>query len=214
MVQLMKIARSNIVTVSLVAFFACPAFGQSVEVGASIGRGCVGSEGSQCGDVGGRAVGGYVAVWFGENFAVQAHLHRIGLPDRTSVREPGTAGPPYQVRVERTDRSRTLLAFQAQYHFGGAEHPVRFFVQGGLAPFADRMTTSCTPAGCETLPRHLIGSEPMGTRKVWHSGIVFGGGLAARLPGHLILRGTVQSFNLGGDALGTSMASASLGYRF
>jgi hypothetical protein len=54
----------------------------------------------------------------------------------------------------------------------------------------------------------------MGTRTVWHTAVVFGGGLAARLPAHLTLRGTVEIFNLGGDSLRTSMALASLGYRF
>lgn len=206
--------RLVVIAIALTSLFPTQAAAQSIEAGGILGRACVGSDGSLCGSDGGAAFGAYLAVWFGPHFAVQGEVNRLGRQDKVFIHGPGVAGPPYEVRVGRTDRSRILTAFQAQYHFGAAEHPVRFFVEGGLAPFVDKLTVSCSPAGCENLPRHQIGGEALGSRTIWHTAVVFGGGLAARLPAHLMLRGAVQWYNLGGDSLATSLASVSLGYRF
>src|SRR5947208_3296565 len=59
-----------------------PATAQVIEIGAGVGRACVGTDGSTCGDDRGAMWSIYSSVWLDDRLEVSARFARLPLPDR------------------------------------------------------------------------------------------------------------------------------------
>jgi hypothetical protein len=123
-------------------------------------------------------------------------------------------GVSVPVQVRRARRSRTLLAVQAGYYFGGDAAVLRPFVSAGFGRSLDRSENTCTPPGCERLPQNLRGNGPLGEVSNWYGTFVFEGGVAVFPWKALAIRGGLMFSNFAGDSLATSAAQLSIGYRF
>lgn len=98
------------------------------------------------------------------------------------------------------------------YHFGDAR--VRPYIGLGMGAMWDRMVVSCTPPGCEDLPRQQRpGSKPgKFVARPDHGLATFG--LHARIGRWVVIRSALTFSNFGGGSLATTDLSIGAGIRF
>src|SRR4051812_42014901 len=116
--------RYRLFTLMLLGICA-PATAQVIEIGAGIGRACVGTDGSACGADRGAMWSIYSSVWFHERLEVSARFAMLPLPDLkysqsrddrfNVVDDPAVRQLP-RVDVAVSDRRRQILTGEAIYH--------------------------------------------------------------------------------------------------
>jgi hypothetical protein len=190
---------------------------QQVEVGASVGFGMPGSEGSLIGLAVRPVSGVHASVWWDDRVETALRLAWQWLPELHAGAEYGVgcgAGVPPGcqrpiVRVFfRGANPRRFTAFELLYHArpGSRVRPLFGF---GIGRIDRTETTVCEGAGCEALLPFV------GTTRRYSAGDVIGVVGASSVVGkHLILRGAVHFHRPGGEDLSMFETAFTVGYRF
>ncbi len=141
---------------------------QNVEIGGTVGAGCLGSDGTPCGAGTNPMVGGHVSWWIDERIELTARAARLPLePFGLSVSIPA----PVSAAITR--RSRDFVSGLATYHFrrGKRIQPMLGFGSGG---FARAQHVRCDPPGCAG----LAGLPLEGRRRTWMTDAIVVAGLS------------------------------------
>ena len=176
---------------------------QSLEVGGTIAAGCVGSDGSACGNGTNPAVGVHVSWWIADRFELTGRLARVPLD---SFGTNTTFPSPVSISV--TDRSRGFISGMFTYHFrrGKSVRPLFGFGSGGVSR---AYTARCEPA-CAGVP----GLPPEGRQRTWITDVILLIGLSGHVGDRWVVRGGCLSHRFANDENSVIEYFAGLGYRF
>jgi hypothetical protein len=208
-----------LVVVTVLTVSAAPAAAQVVEVGAGLGRGCVGDSSGFCGSEAGPMWAGHGSLWLDDRLEVGLRFATLPLPDFTYVtrrddRFNAASDPAVrqlaQIETFGDARSRQILTGEAIYHFARGR-PVRAFLGAGLGSRFERSTKSCVPSGCEQL-LPILGS-PAGRHTYRSGNLAFVAGVSGRIREHLLVRGGVRLHNFAGEGTSTTEVFIAAGYR-
>lgn len=180
------------------------ALAQSIEVGGRVASGCVGSDGSICGNGASALTGMHASVWLDDRFEIGASLARL--------RRPSESYPAYEedpaIRV--TARRRDFLSLTYTYHFAKGQ-PVRPMLGLGSGWMWDRSTVACEPTGCQA---DVPPWQRLGRRGRRNIDVIFIAGLSGVIHDRWVLRGGWQSHRLANDENSTQELFLAAGYRF
>ncbi len=204
-----------------VAVITCRAAeAQVFEVGAGIGRACVGSEGGLCGDEAAAMPSLHGSVWLDDRLELGIRFATMGRPDvsyavahdsRFDVVADPAVRELQRVDVASRDRSRRIIEGDFVYHFKRGS-PIRPVLGVGLGRVWNRLTETCAPAGCEQLMPILSG--PVGRRSHSNPNLSMIAGLSGRVGSHLEVKGGVRLHNFAGEGTSTAEVFVSTGYQF
>jgi hypothetical protein len=204
---------------ALLALFAGTAQAQVLEIGAGIGRGCVGDSSGFCGDEAGPMWSASVGLMLDDRVELGVRLSGLPLPDITYVvhrddrfnvaSDPAVRGLP-QIVVSDESRSRRVLAGEAIYHFNRGR-PVRLMLGVGIGTRTDQGVLACRPAGCDQLMPVL--SNPVGHFAGRTGNLTIVAGLSGRIHDRVQVRGGVRLHNFAGEETSTTEVFVTTAYR-
>jgi hypothetical protein len=193
---------------------------QVIEIGAGIGRACVGTDGSTCGYDRGAMSSIYSSVWFDDRLEVSARFATMPLPDWkysqyrddrfNLVADPAARQLP-RVDVTVRDRSRQIVTGEAIYHFARGR-PVRGFLGLGFGNLTNRDLVSCAPAGCERVMPFV--SSPVGRLSHTSENMTIIAGASGRISKRLRVQGGFRFHNLPAEGRSTTEAFVAAGHQF
>lgn len=189
---------------------------QRIEVGASIGRGTGGSEGSPSRGNTTTMPGVRASVWWGDQVETGVRVAWWPLPNpdgradyTPNCRLDGPAAcESYYVNIDAVTPRRFTSA-EVIYHFRPG-HRLRPFAGGGYGRMDTSVDVSCAVPGCEPLfsPDFRWGRQTSSAAEV-----IAIGGLSYALTRHLHLRGGIHVHG-GGEERTMIETSVSVGVRF
>lgn len=191
-----------IVLAGLIAAWPAVSAAQSHELGASLGRGCVGGEGSLCGNSEGSAVEAHVRLWAVRPVSVTLAVTRLSLNTQEfdRVDRPGV--------VRYTGRSRQFLIALVEWapRPAGVVRPVIGF---GLGTYRERFTRVCDPGPCSR-------EDPVTpvVSQGWHPDVVVAAGLSGPLVRRLSWQARAQAHRPFNDEHGTWLLLGGVNWRF
>jgi len=197
-----------------------PAAAQVVEIGAGIGRGCIGDSSGFCGDETGPMWAIHSSVWLDDTFEMGARFAVLPLPDvnysvahddRFSAADDPAIRQLARIDVTGRERSRRIISGEATYHFP-SEHPVGFLLGLGVGVKSNRTFQSCVPTGCERLMPIL--SSPVGHLASRTPNLTIIIGASGRIKRRIEMRGGIRLHNFAGEESSTTEIFFTTGYRF
>jgi hypothetical protein len=198
---------------------AAAATAQILEIGAGLGRGCVGDSSGFCGDEAGLMWAATAGIRLDDRIELSVRLARLPLPDLTYVvrrddrfnvaSDPAVRQLP-QIVVADESRSRQILSGEAVYHFRRGS-TVRPMLGLGLGTRIHRDQLSCRPVGCEELMPVLASGVGRTTSRAGNITIV--AGLSGRVHDRVQLRGGVRLHNFAGEEISTTEVFIATAYR-
>jgi hypothetical protein len=193
---------------------------QTFELGAGIGRACIGDSSGFCGDESGPMWSICGSVWMLGGWEIGVRMASLSLPDSTntirrddrfnSVDDPAIRQLP-QIDLINRRRSRRIANVEAVYHFG-RHRPVGAMLGVGFGERTNHGDQSCAPAGCEGL-LPILGIPP-GKHAGTQGNLTMIAGLSARIRPRVQLKGGVRLHNFAGEGTSTSEIFMTAGYRF
>ena len=197
-----------------------PATAQVIEIGAGVGRACVGTDGSVCGDDTGAMWSIHSSIWFDDRLEVSARFAMFALPDwkysqsrddRFNLVDDPAVRQIQRIDVTFNERSRQILSGEAIYHFARGR-PVRGFIGFGFGTLTNRGFQACIPAGCERLMPFL--SSPVGRLSHTSENMTMIAGASGRISERLRVQGGLRFHNLPAEGRSTTEAFVATGYQF
>ena len=197
-----------------------PAAAQVFEVGAGIGRGCIGDSSGFCGNETGPMLATHASAWMADRFEIGLRLARLprksfGYTVPRDSRFDRVDDPAIRqmsrIAVGVRDRSRRIFAGEAIYHFARGR-PVRALLGLGLGEVINHFDHSCAPAGCERLMP--IVASPVGKGSIVTGNLTIIAGVSGRIRERLQVRGGVRLHNFAGEGASTTEVFIATGYRF
>lgn len=194
----------HFVLVACIWIAAAPAAAQGVEVGGSLGAGCLGSDGSACGAGWQPSVAVHASWWVNDGIELSFRASRSPLE---SFGISTTFPTPVSAIV--TERSRQFLSGMFVYHFRRG-HAVRPMLGVGSGGFARAQHVRCETPGCGTVP----GFPPEGMTRDWITDVIVVAGLSGPIGDRWTWRGGWLSHRFLNDENSTLELFAGIGYRF
>jgi hypothetical protein len=177
---------------------------QTLEVGGSLARGCLGSDGSVCGSGARPMVAAHAAWWLTDRTDVVLRVARVGPPGyRFETVYPAV------VRGMVTDRSRDFVSVLLVHHFTRAT-TVRPMLGVGSGWIVHRQRVACEPPGCAQVP----GAPREGRHRESMVDLIVVAGLSGTVNDRWVWRGGWLSHRFANDENSTSELFVALGYRF
>jgi hypothetical protein len=211
--------RRKLLGVTFVLLSAAPAAAQVLEVGASIGRGCIGDSSGFCGPETDVMWAAHASVWLDDRLEIGFRFATLPLNDSSYVTprddrfnaasDPAVRQLP-QIQTFIDSRSRQLLGGDVIYHFARGRL-VRPHLGVGLGSRIERSTLTCQPSGCEQL-MPILGS-PVGRHASRSGNLAIVAGLSGRIRKGVLLRGGVRLHNFAGEEASTAELFIAAGYR-
>jgi hypothetical protein len=177
---------------------------QVMEVGATIAAGCLGSDGSACGNGYHTMPAAHASWWMGDRVELSARVARVALPNYRAM----TVFPAV-VTFEVTDRSREFVSGLFMYHFrrGKAVRPMLGFGSGG---YAHSQRVRCEPTACGG----IAGVPPEGQRRTWMTDVILAAGVSGNIRSRWVLRGGWLGHRFANDENSAIELFVGAGYRF
>jgi hypothetical protein len=176
---------------------------QTFDVGGSLARGCVGSDGSACGSGAHPVLAAHAAWWLTERTDIGLRVSHMGLPDygfETVF--------PVPVRGTVTDRSRRFVSLVVARHFTRATS-VRPMLGFGSGWILHSRQVACEPPGCGEFP----GATRAGDHRSRMVDVIVLAGLSGTVKERWVWRGGWLSHRFANDENSTSELFVALGYR-
>jgi hypothetical protein len=180
-----------------------PAAAQTIEVGGSVGRGCLGSDGSLCGSGARPMIAAHTTWWLTDRTDVGLRAAYVGLPEHGFE-----TVFPVAIRGTVTDRSRQFVSLLVAHHFTRAT-ALRPMLGLGSGWIVHSEQVACEPPGCGQLP----GAPREGEHRGRLVDVIVLAGLSGEVKDRWVWRGGWLSHRFGNDENSTSEFFVALGYR-
>jgi hypothetical protein len=177
---------------------------QTVEVGGSIARGCLGIEGSACGAGSRPMLAAHATWWLTDRTDVGLRVAQVGPPDYRFE-----TAFPVAIRGTVTDRSRQFVSALVVHHFTRAT-TVRPMLGLGSGWIAHSQRVTCEPPGCDQVP----GAPREGEHRDLMVDAIVLAGLSSTIKDRWVWRGGWLSHRFANEENSTSEFFVALGYRF
>ncbi|MCC7124350.1 MAG: hypothetical protein IT178_05845 [Acidobacteria bacterium] len=203
----MRNLRCALLLSGLVCAAASNVYAQALEIGASVGTSCKGSDGSFCSDTHSalRTMGPYAAVWFVDQLQIGGRGAWLRQPDLDGVLFPE------QFAFAITERRRMIAEAEVTWHFRPGKR-VRPYLGGGLGGYRDRELVTCEPVGCEARLTRI--GRRAGEHRQSHSTRTFIAGLSVDVLPRVRVHDGWKYHNPFKDELALSEVFVAVGYRF
>ncbi len=191
-------------------------FGQSIELGGSLGTGARGTESKLVRQEARLTRGFHVSAWWADRFEtafrvvwLDSAVDQFRNILRLRLRCPAERCVPGVLRIESHRLGdRRFAAGQAVYHFRSG-HQLRPYLGLGIGTIQDHERVSCVTPGCEAL---LPGLQ-LGERRYRYRDVSLISGLSTTFWDRVVVRGGVVFHRPGGENLSLFETSAQIGYR-
>jgi hypothetical protein len=178
---------------------AASAAAQTIEVSASVGRACRGSDGSFCYEDWTVSRSVEAGLMLRDKFQMIGRWGEIPMPDR------GT--PLYQPLTIAGQRRDPFYTAEFLYHFR-PDKPVRAFIGGGIGRMARVQTVRCAVPGCNP------GDATLGRSEIWRDDQVLAAGVLFLPLKSLPIRAGLRLHMAFGEGHQQELFLLSVGYRF